>query len=120
MSTPNLEELAALEAAATPAPWEVKRRWSNGCEIIPRITCKPDDDRGCGWIADLIGAPYLGHESTLPNAELIAAARNSLRTLIERAKLAERYEGALTTILTLTEGTLPGVEYIARTALEGK
>jgi hypothetical protein len=120
MSTPNLEELAALEAAATPAPWEVKRRWSNGCEIIPRITCKPDDDRGCGWIADLIGAPYLGHESTLPNAELIAAARNSLRTLIERAKLAERYEGALREIASHETYSGDDTRDIARTALEGK
>lgn len=62
----------------TPGPWKVERRFSNGCEIVPRITCQRDDDRGCGWIADAIGAPYLGHESTLPNARLIAAAPNLL------------------------------------------
>lgn len=62
----------------TPGPWRVKRRWSNNCEIVPRITCNPDDDRACGWIADIIGAPYLGHESTLPNAMLIAAAPDLL------------------------------------------
>jgi len=68
----------------TPGPWAVERRWSNGCEIVPRIVCKPDDDRGCGWIADIIGAPYLGHESTLPNARLIAAAPE----LLEACKAA--------------------------------
>lgn len=61
-------------AAHTPGPWKVECRFSNGCEITPRIICEPDADRECGWIADLIGAPYLGHESTLPNAQLIAAA----------------------------------------------
>lgn len=65
----------------TPGPWTVQRRWSNECEIIPRITCAPDADRGCGWIADLIGAPYLDHKSTLPNAYLIAAAPDLLAAL---------------------------------------
>lgn len=63
---------------ATPGPWKVERRYSNGCEIVPRIVCEPDSDRGCGWIADIIGAPYLGHQSTLPNARLIAAAPDLL------------------------------------------
>ncbi len=65
----------------TPGPWKVERRWSNECEIVPRITCAPDADRQCGWIADVIGAPYLGHESTLPNARLIAAAPDLLAAL---------------------------------------
>lgn len=57
------EEVTATRARAdkaTPEPWQVQRRWSNDCEIVPRITCKPDADRECGWIADIIGAPYLG------------------------------------------------------------
>lgn len=69
----DLDEIERLAQAATPGPWEVKRRWSNGCEIAPRITCAPDADRGCGWIADMVGAPYLGHKTTLPNANFVAA-----------------------------------------------
>lgn len=65
-------------AGYTKGPWKVERRWSNGCEIVPRITCDSDSDREYGWIADVIGAPYLGHESTLPNAYLIAAAPDLL------------------------------------------
>lgn len=72
--------------SATPGPWEVLRRFSNGCEIVPRITCAADSDRGCGWIADLVGAPYLGHESTLPNAHLIAAAPELLAACEEAFK----------------------------------
>lgn len=72
------EPLSERRAGHTPGPWHVERRWSNGCEIVPRITCAKDDDRGCGWIADCIGAPYIGHESTLPNAYLIAAAPDLL------------------------------------------
>lgn len=71
----------------TPGPWEVKRQWSNECEIVPRIVCKPDEDRGCGWIADMIGAPYLGHESTLPNAYLVAAAPDLLAVVTELASV---------------------------------
>lgn len=73
----EIEKFDGLQKAATDGPWEVERRWSNGCEIIPRITCKPNKERGCGRIADLTGAPYLGHTSTLPNAEFIARARNT-------------------------------------------
>lgn len=65
----------------TPGPWHVQRRFSNECEIVPRIICAADADRACGWIANLIGAPYLGHESTLPNARLIAAAPDLLEAL---------------------------------------
>lgn len=61
----------------TPAPWWSERRFSNECEIVPRIKCARDKNRECGWIADLIGAPYLGYESTLANAEFIALARNA-------------------------------------------
>ena len=61
----------------TPAPWRSERRYSNGCEIVPRIHCAPTKERECGWIADLVGAPYLGYESTLTNAEFIALARNA-------------------------------------------
>ena len=70
----NLDDFAGH----TRGPWKVERRWSNECEIVPRITCERDADRGCGWIADAIGAPYLGHQSTLPNARLIAAAPDLL------------------------------------------
>lgn len=83
-------------AGHTPGPWKVERRWSNECEIVPRITCAKDDDRGCGWIADIIGAPYLGHESTLPNAYLIAAAPDMLAQLqsnIEDAQCAIETNG---------------------------
>lgn len=68
----------------TPGPWKVKRQFIHGREIVPRIVCAPDDDRQCGWIADLIGAPYLGHHSTLANARLIAAAPD----LLEACKAA--------------------------------
>lgn len=68
----------------TPAPWRTERRYSNGCEIIPRIKCTPDSNRECGWIADLIGAPYLGYESTLVNAEFIALARNAFDVMLRR------------------------------------
>lgn len=79
MTTARIDTNAAREVLAkmTPAGWEVHRRYSNECEIVPRITCAPDSDRGCGWIADMIGAPYLGHESTIPNADGIAFLRNN-------------------------------------------
>ena len=92
------DELAAIRERcdkATPGPWTVKRRYSNGCEIVPRITCAPDDDRGCGWIADAIGAPYLGHESTIPNAEFIAAARTSVPRLLDEVDRLHRENGRL-------------------------
>lgn len=68
----------------TPAPWRMKRRYSNGCEIVPRIHCEPSKDRECGWIADCVGAPYLGYESTLVNAEFIALARNAFDVMMRR------------------------------------
>lgn len=84
-----------LFESATAGPWTAKRRWSNECEVVPRITCTPDSDRGCGWIADLIGAPYLGHESTLPNADFIAASRLGWpRTLAALEAAEERAEKA--------------------------
>ena len=52
----------------TPGPWEVERRWSNGCEICPIIASKSK------WIADVVGAPHLGFSDTIDNARLIAAA----------------------------------------------
>ena len=73
----------------TPGPWEVERRYSNGCEIIPRIHCEKSKDRECGWIADVIGAPYLGYESTLHNARLIAAAPELLEALNRLLPMAE-------------------------------
>ena len=87
-----LAELERLHREATPGEWYVKRRYSNDCEIVPRITCKPDDDRGCGWIADIIGAPYLGHKTTLPNAYLIVAMRNVLPALIAAARRLREVE----------------------------
>jgi hypothetical protein len=68
----------------TPAPWGSERRSSNGREIVPRIICERSKDRECGWIADLVGAPYLGYESTLVNAEFIALARNALDVMMRR------------------------------------
>lgn len=78
-------------AKHSPGPWSVERRYSNGCEIIPRIHCEKSKDRECGWIADVIGAPYLGYESTLHNARLIAAA----------PELLERLEKNLTLLIGL-------------------
>lgn len=67
------------EFKGTPGPWKVERRLGSAeCEIVPRITCAPSSKRECGWIADLIGAPYLKYETTLPNAYLIAAAPDLL------------------------------------------
>lgn len=94
----------------TPGPWQVERRWVKEREIVPRITCAPDEDRGCGWIADTIGAPYLGHESTLPNAYLIAAAPAMLAKLkkvvewLNRcADKSEHYAKTTTQFLSLAE-----------------
>lgn len=72
----------------TPAPWRWERRFSNGCEIVPRIKCTPSEKRECGWIADLFGAPYLGYESTLVNAEFIALARNAFDVMMRRGWFA--------------------------------
>jgi hypothetical protein len=68
----------------TPAPWYNERRFSNGCEIVPRICCEKNASRECGRIADLVGAPYLGYESTLVNAEFIALARNAFDVMVRR------------------------------------
>lgn len=73
----NIEKL-------TPAPWRSERRFSNGCETVPRIHCDRSKDRECGWVADLVGAPYLGYESTLANAEFIALARNAFDVMMRR------------------------------------
>ena len=88
----DLSEWDRMLQGMTPGPWNVERRWSNDCEIVPRITCKPDDDRGCGWVADCIGAPYLGHKTTLPNAHGIAFLRNNAAALVEECR---RYREAL-------------------------
>ena len=98
------------EARHTPGPWTVERRWSNGCEIIPRIRCAPDEDRGCGWIADVIGAPYLDHKSTLPNARLIAAAPDLLEALQQCLTDIESQE--------YTHGRCFGAGNVARDAIE--
>ena len=74
----------------TSAPWRSERRFSNGCEVCPRIHCTPSKDREYGWIADVIGAPYLGYESTLANAEFIALARNAFAALQEYGVSTER------------------------------
>lgn len=68
----------------TPAPWRSERRYSNECEIVPRIHSARSKDRECGWVADLVGAPYLGYESTLVNAEFIALARNAFDVMMRR------------------------------------
>ena len=47
------------------------------------------DGSSDGWIADLIGAPYLGYESTLRNAAFIAAARNDNAPEVIDALVAE-------------------------------
>ena len=84
------------EQAAHLGPWTVNRRWSNGCEIIPLIHCAKSESRPCGWIAELPGAPYLGYEDTLPNAEFIAAAREDVPRLLDDLDAAdERLQAAV-------------------------
>lgn len=102
MSDPLAAARRTIEnaAKATPGEWKVERRWSNGCEIVPRITCNPDDDRGCGWIADMVGAPYLGHESTLPNADFVAHVRTDAPLIAQALLDATEEIGRLTEALT--------------------
>lgn len=68
----------------TPAPWRSERRYSDGIEVVPRINCERNADRECGRVADLVGAPYLGYESTVVNAEFIALARNVFDVMMRR------------------------------------
>lgn len=76
MTQAERDELRRLHAAASPGPWHAEPRYSNGCEVCPRIV---GQDR---WIADVIGAPYLGHKDTHPNAAYIVAACNALPQLL--------------------------------------
>lgn len=66
----------------TPGPYHVRRVWSNGCEVCPEIWA------GDEWVATVVGAPYLGHERTLPTAELLAAAPELLEALETMRKWA--------------------------------
>lgn len=78
-------ELREKRNAATSGEWSVERRYSNDCEIVPRMTCPRSSDRECGWIADMIGAPYLGYKSTLHNADFIAFAANNITSVLDAA-----------------------------------
>ena len=60
----------------TPGPWTVCRKWSNGCETCPEIFS--EGIAGRSWVATVTGAPHLGFEETLHNADLIAAAPDLL------------------------------------------
>lgn len=71
--------LTSDPASPTPAiergeeePWFVVRNWSDGCEKCPDIYS------GKQWIATVVGAPHLGHDS-LERAELIVKAVNAYR-----------------------------------------
>lgn len=46
--------------------YTVERHWSNGFETCPRIL---EDGR---WVADVVGAPHLGHDSVQKARELAA------------------------------------------------
>lgn len=48
--------------------WRVRRVYSNGCEVCPRVVA------GDKVIAEVWGAPYIGFTDTLAKAYLIAAA----------------------------------------------
>lgn len=67
---PDLDALERLLTAASPAPW------STG-------------EDGLVWSARAAGDPVSG-STEIPDAELIAAARNALPALIERAREADR------------------------------
>lgn len=94
LTTDELKAIRERCEAATAGPWLVQRRYSNECEIVPRITCEPSAERKCGWIADMVGAPYLGYADTIANADFIAHARADVPRLLAeverlRAKAAE-------------------------------
>lgn len=104
MITPDeqkmLDELKRLHTAATPGPWLLQRHYVNEREIVPRIVCEPDSDRGCGQIANLVGAPYLGYATTIPNANLIALSRNSISALLA---IIERQQAEIERLTKIVE-----------------
>lgn len=59
----------------------VERRWSNGCEICPRLF------EGDTWIAEVVGAPHLGFDS-VQKAEEIALRVNLHDELVAACKSA--------------------------------
>lgn len=61
----------------TPGPWNVEKRWSNGCEVGPWIMTDREPNGTRHIIAEIGGAPYIegdGGKRVYADARLIAAA----------------------------------------------
>lgn len=72
---------------ATPRPWRVLPRCSNGCEECPEIWA------GDHWVATVVGAPYLGNKDTHPNAALIVEAVNAYDGSLKCPKCNDGHAG---------------------------
>lgn len=99
------------ETPFIPGPYEVRRRWSNGCEVCPEIWA------GDEWVATVVGAPHLGFERTLPTAGLLAAAPDLLDALERIAAHADPDSPEENYRADDREGCLDTVFAIARRAI---
>lgn len=49
----------------TNEPYRLERKWSNDCEVCPQIW------RGNEWVANVVGAPFLGRDSVDRGCDLV-------------------------------------------------
>ena len=89
MSNEQIDELLALEAKATPGPWNVSCSYEGSLTICQMRACS---ERRCVNAYSDSQSPC-GYEAFEENAALIAAARNNIRELAEEVK---RLRGAIT------------------------
>ncbi|MEG3144954.1 hypothetical protein U1839_09830 [Sphingomonas sp. RT2P30] len=97
MREEDLARLNALDEAATPGPWFVRRLDDNACMCAVAVSTKADGDdafvdewRGEEMVAACLiqDPPYVVPEARWDeNAALIAAMRNALPELLRLARL---------------------------------
>ena len=103
----DLDQLASLDAAASPGPWYVRAMDDDMCCSATAVATKPNtsgdnDDLTDSTFQGIVAATYLQHRSyVLPaderghrNAELIAEVRTALPELLRLARLAISFESA--------------------------
>lgn len=82
--TPTIAELRRLHEAATPGPWRVA---DQGTPHRGQIRIEENSERGFEVIATTYCGAFDGHGAG--NASFIAAARNALPSLLDRAEMLE-------------------------------
>lgn len=95
----RLDELAAMEAAATDGPWTLRQRPCElGCcdDIREVLAQYPDDESPMRELATVHGgnAVWLNEREPAANAAFIAAARNEFAAMIEQCRKANQLQAS--------------------------